>query len=87
MLHTEPGVEERLRGAAVVGTMVVAVVVAVVLGIVVDAVVDVVVVGTKVDAVLGTVESAMAGAVGTTRRVGGSVSPGVWAEKQINPRA
>lgn len=86
MLHTEPGVEERLRGAAVVGTMVVAVAVAVMLGIVVDAVVDVVV-GTKVDAVLGTVESAMAGAVGTTGRVGGSVSPEVWAEKQINPRA
>ena len=99
-MHTEPGVEERLRGAAVVGTMVVAVVVAVVLGTMVGAVVvavvlgtmvgavvDVVVVGTKVDAVLGTMESAMAGAVGTTDKVGGSISPGGWAEKQINPRA
>ena len=53
----------------------------------VGAVVDVVVVGTKVDAVLGTVESAMAGAVDTTDKVGGSISPGGWAEKQINPRA
>ena len=67
--------EERLRGAAVVGTVADAVA-----GTVVDAVAGTVA-GTVVDGVAGTVASAVAGAVagtvGTIGRVGGSVSPGV----------
>lgn len=75
MLHTEPGVEERLRGSAVVGT-----VVDIVVGIVVGTMVDVVV-GT----VVGTVVGAVVGAMGTMGKVGFSLSSRVWAESRSIP--
>ena len=79
MLHTEPGVEERLRGSAVVGT-----VVDIVVGTVVDIVVGIVV-GTMVDVVVGTVVGTVVGAMGTMGKVGFSLSSRVWAESRSIP--